>query len=225
MSHILAVISDVHGNYPALQAVLAELDMINCEKIIFLGDVAGYYCMINECIVALRERNVLHVMGNHDYYLISDGACPRSNTANICLNYQKRILTARNRQWLTESTGMICSQNACFMHGGLQDPLDEYLYDVDESYFSQRNEQFFFSGHTHIQELIYFSEKVYCNPGSVGQPRDGDPRAAFALFSGERIEIRRVPYDIQSISSEMNKAGFDSYFYSNLFSGSRIGNQ
>ena len=66
---MIGVISDIHGNYPALQAVLKELDIEGCSQVISLGDVCGYYCMINECIDELRNRDIINIMGNHDKYI------------------------------------------------------------------------------------------------------------------------------------------------------------
>ena len=71
---MMAIISDIHGNFPALRAVMDEIERSGCEKIISLGDVAGYYCQINECIHLLRQKDVPNVMGNHDYYLAYDAA-------------------------------------------------------------------------------------------------------------------------------------------------------
>ena len=79
---MIAIISDAHGNYPALKAVLSEIDKLNCGRIISLGDVSGYYCMVNECIDEFRRRNIVNLMGNHDYYVLGRVDCPRSYTVN-----------------------------------------------------------------------------------------------------------------------------------------------
>ena len=79
---MIGIISDVHGNYSALSRVLARLDALGVSRIICLGDTAGYYCQVNECCDALRERAVFSVMGNHDWYLARQQRCPRSNSAN-----------------------------------------------------------------------------------------------------------------------------------------------
>jgi len=220
---MIAIISDIHGNFPALQAVLSEIDALGCEEIISLGDVAGYYCMVNECIDMLRDRNILNLMGNHDMYLLSGKGCPRSNSANVCLSYQKRVITAENLRWLRQSPMVYSLNNSYMVHGGLINPLDEYLYHVTEKYFAHRTERFFFSGHTHIQMIVRFLEKVYCNPGSVGQPRDGDCRAAFAVLDNDIITLKRVQYDIDEIACRMREAQFDEYFYKNLYNGLPIG--
>ena len=89
---MIAVISDVHGNYPALMAVLKKIDELGCKKIISLGDVSGYYCMINECIEEFRKRGITNILGNHDYYILGFGECPRSYTVNKITEYQRKII-------------------------------------------------------------------------------------------------------------------------------------
>ena len=71
----IAVISDIHGNYPALKAVLDEIDSDGIKDVICLGDIVGYYCQVNECIDVLRERKIYCLLGNHDYYMISNTCC------------------------------------------------------------------------------------------------------------------------------------------------------
>ena len=220
---MIALIADIHGNYPALQAVLNEIDSLDCDEIISLGDVAGYYCMVNECIDVLRQRAITHLMGNHDKYITSRTHCARSRSANLCLDYQQEKLTDINRRWLEKSPERFTIKNASFVHGGWNDPIDEYLVKIHESYFEPLADKFFFSGHTHVQALVQFSEKVYCNPGSVGQPRDGDPRAAYAIFDNGDISLRRVKYDVNAISKAMQIAGFEPGYSSNLYTGTRIG--
>ncbi|MEQ6854597.1 metallophosphoesterase family protein [Lysinibacillus capsici] len=220
---MIAIISDVHGNYPALKRVLENIDEVGCEQIICLGDVAGYYCMINECIEELRGRNVINLLGNHDQYLIQGTGCPRSNSANRCIEFQSAILKEENREWLENSREYLTMGDINFIHGGWKDPIDEYLYSISLSYFSEIAGKFFFSGHTHVQTLVDFNEKVYCNPGSVGQPRDGDARASYAILDGENILLKRVKYDIDSIAKKMKNNGFESFFYENLYQGTRIG--
>jgi predicted phosphodiesterase len=165
---MIAVVSDVHGNYPALLSVLEEIDVIGCEQIISLGDVSGYYCMINQCMDALRSRNVTHLLGNHDAHLISGTRFSRSSSANRCLEYQNQVVTEENRKWLASSPLRLDSDGLSLVHGGWNDPLDEYLYDVTEEYFAGRHGRFFMSGHTHIQITKRFGEISYCNPALWG---------------------------------------------------------
>ena len=220
---MIALISDIHGNFPALQAVLREIDELKCEAVISLGDVAGYYCMLNECIQELKDRKIVNLLGNHDHYLLSGTGCPRSHSANRCLAFQAQFFGEAQRRWLQQSPVSLTQGQASMVHGGWSDPLDEYLYELRRDYFASRLETFFFSGHTHVQVLWKSGGKSYCNPGSVGQPRDGDPRAAFALWDGSKIELRRTEYDIDWMCREMRNAQFEPHYYTNLISGTRIG--
>jgi predicted phosphodiesterase len=108
------------------------------------------------------------------------------------------------------------------VHGGWKDPLDQYLYKVRDEDIPEEAKMLF-SGHTHVQCLAEFGKRYYCNPGSVGQPRDGDPRAAYAIVDNNRIILRRIDYDINKTVQSMIAAGFDSKFYMNLYKGTQIG--
>jgi predicted phosphodiesterase len=219
---MIGIISDVHGNHMALTAVLAELDALGVKEILCLGDIAGYYCQINECCDTLRERNIFSLMGNHDGYLVAGGGCPRSDSATRCLMYQQSIVTPSNLAWLAALPHRAYKHNVYLVHGGWHDPLEEYLK-PSQAYFEAMPGQYFASGHTHVQYLWSGDDRAYCNPGSVGQPRDGDPRAAYALWDGRTFSLRRVEYDVPAMQRLMRDAGFDSYFYDNLSIGSRIG--
>jgi len=220
---MIALISDIHGNYPALVAALREIDSVGCEHIYSLGDVAGYYPMINECITLLMERGIPNIMGNHDYYLITGEPCPRSTSANDCLQFQRGVVAEKNLTWLRKSPAFLTVGEIEMTHGGWHDPRDEYLYSVDEKYFQGLSGKYFFSGHTHIPYLVDLGEKLYCNPGSIGQPRDGDPRASFALFDNGKVLLQRIPYDIDEIADRMKNVGFSRYYFENLYYGQRIG--
>ncbi|HGM5582797.1 TPA: metallophosphoesterase [Pseudomonas putida] len=219
---MIGIISDIHGNYPALQAVLNRLDQLGASRIICLGDVAGYYCLINECCETLRERDVFTLMGNHDWYLVSGTECPRSNSANKCLDYQRSVILPEHLQWLRSFPQQASVEGIALVHGGWNDPLDEYLKPC-QSYFDALRGERFASGHSHVQILWEGDGKVYCNPGAVGQPRDGDPTAAFATFDGESFTLHRVAYDIARMQSAMRTAGFTDYFSENLSHGTQIG--
>jgi predicted phosphodiesterase len=110
--------------------------------------------------------------------------------------------------------------NIQLLHGGWADPIDEYLIPTQE-YFERVTGEIFISGHTHVQTLHKYGNKTYCNPGSVGQPRDGDPRAAFAVFDSNDFELLRVEYDMQKVFNLMEVAGFDDYYYGGLKTGAK----
>lgn len=220
---MIGIISDIHGNYPALIAVLYELDRIGCKKIISLGDVCGYYCMVRECIRELRQRNIVNIMGNHDYYMINNKKCNRSYTVNLCLDYQREILNEEDINWLKKSVQYIKRDGIWMVHGGWTDYIDEYVNDF--SFLDHNNDiSLYISGHTHIQAKKIGKHAVYCNPGSVGQPRDSISTAAYAIIKdNNEAELKRVEYDIDSIAYAMRKNGFQQRIYSCLYSGTKIG--
>ena len=216
----IAFISDIHGNFEALRTVLAKIDALGVEQVVCAGDVVGYYTQINECCEALRERNIPTLMGNHDWYMAGDGFCPRSRSVNECLAYQRTVIKASNLEWLRTLPLQWRIGDVKVVHGGWGDPIDEYLKPSLE-YFERLAGRAFVSGHTHVQTLLHFGNKVYCNPGSVGQPRDGDPRAAFAVYDGHDFELHRVEYDMQPVFDLMAQAGFSDYYYGGLKSGAK----
>jgi predicted phosphodiesterase len=219
---MLAIISDIHGNHAALIAVLNELERMGIKKIICLGDVGGYYSQINECCETLQTRNIFSLMGNHDWYLATGEQCPRSNSANRCLDYQRKIISRTNLDWLTTLKPQAQIDGLNIVHGGWNDPLDEYVKPSTD-YFAYIQGHFFASGHTHVPCIWSNGIKSYCNPGSVGQPRDGDARASFAIWNYMDFSLHRVQYDFKSLQKDMQHAGFEEYFYENLANGTRIG--
>lgn len=219
---MIGIISDIHGNHVALSAVLARLDEMGVSEIVCLGDVGGYYCQVNECCDALQSRNIFSLMGNHDWYLASGESCPRSNSANRCLDYQRQVLGEANRNWLASLKPMAKIGALSMVHGGWHDPLDEYVV-PSAGYFSRLDGALFASGHTHVPCVWEGGGKKYCNPGSVGQPRDGDARAAFAVWAGDDFVVHRVGYNYRLVQVAMKQAGFEPYFYENLSLGTRIG--
>ena len=216
---MIALISDIHGNYEALKAVFKKIDSLNIFDIYCLGDIVGYYTQVNECCHELRNRNVKCILGNHDWYMISNTNCPRSKSANDCLDYQKTIITHENLVWLTKLPIYRIVRGLALVHGGWNDPLEEYLK-PQNGYFDSYPNKFFASGHTHKQILQSFGEKIYCNPGSVGQPRDNNNMSSFATFDGKNFELYRVKYDIDKVCTLMDEAGFDQYYYKRLKTGS-----
>ena len=159
-------------------------------------------------------------MGNHDWYMAGGGFCPRSQSVNDCLIYQRKIIKSDHLEWLRTLPLQMRIGEVRMVHGGWADPIDEYLKPTQE-YFEKVVGNIFVSGHTHYQALHKFGEKTYCNPGSVGQPRDGDPRAAFAIYDQGEFTLHRVEYDMQRVFDLMQLAGFSDYYYGGLKTGSK----
>jgi putative phosphoesterase len=220
---MIAIISDVHGNLPALRAVVDTALKLGCSRFISLGDVVGYCAQPGECIELLRDHDALNIMGNHDYYLTFAEACPRSQIVSRIIEYQRGVVSEDQITWLRKSPPSHREGNTLFVHGGPNDPRNEYLYSISKKRIPA-DVEVLFSGHTHVQKLARFSDdKAYCNPGSVGQPRDGDSRAAFAVVKEKEIVLQRVSYEIDQTIYEMQRAGFPSHFYENLRIGAQIG--
>jgi putative phosphoesterase len=216
----IGLVSDIHGNYEALKAVLSELDRIGVDEIYCLGDVVGYYSQVNEVCDELIARDVRCVMGNHDWYMASGTSCPRSRSVNDCLAYQRKVITQRNLDWVRGFPVQRTVGHLRMVHGGWADPIDEYL-EPSREYFTGIEGKVFVSGHTHLQTLKVYPGKTYCNPGSVGQPRDNDPRAAFAVYDNGMISLHRTDYDMQTVFDLMQQAGFNDYYYGCLKTGAR----
>ena len=219
---MIGIISDIHGNYFALKEVLEELDRKGVSEVICLGDVAGYYCQINECCEELRKRGIFSILGNHDYYLVSESRPRRSRSAAICLDYQRKMIREDNLMWLSQMPISGSYAEIKLSHGGWNDPLEEYLVPNDR-YFDELDGMYFCSGHTHVPKVFTSRNKIYCNPGSVGQPRDGDPRASYAIWEDGKFELFRVEYDIEGIQNLMKAVGFEPNIAANLSYGLRIG--
>lgn len=217
---MIAIISDIHGNYEALKEVFKQIDKEGIKEVYCLGDVVGYYSQVNECCEELRNRGVRCVMGNHDWYMVSETNCARSKSVRDCMAYQRKIITEDNKRWLGTFRTIIIVNGISMVHGGWINPIDEYI-EPSYGYFEGVDGTRFVSGHTHIQKICYLGEKTYCNPGAVGQPRDGDVRAAFAVYDGYEFQLRRVEYDIEKTCALMDKAGFNPYYYGCLKDASR----
>jgi len=193
-----------------------QIDEVYC-----LGDVVGYYTQVNECCEELRKRDIPCIMGNHDWYMVGGSFCRRSESVNDCIRYQRRVITEDNLRWLATFPVFRTIGGLSMVHGGWCDPIDEYVVEPTQEYFDRLQGRYFASGHVHVQTVVRFGEKTYCNPGSVGQPRDNDPTAAFATFDGSRFELHRVEYDIDTVGRLMEAAGFNGYYYGSLKRGSR----
>jgi predicted phosphodiesterase len=222
----IAIIADIHGNFPALRAVLDDIESHAVSKIYCLGDLVGYYCMINEVIDAMCERGVESVMGNHDYALAwRDGEIPRSKSATLVLKRQQEYITARNLAYLKALPRRIEFQlgdrSYVGVHGGLDDELDEYIRDISADYLDRHafHADVLLSGQTHVPLHVVMAHKIYANPGSVGQPRDGDPRASYLVVEGTQFTFRRVSYDVADIVDRMHAMGFPAYLAQRLAAG------
>jgi putative phosphoesterase len=226
----IAVISDIHGNFPALQAVLKDIDAEGVDQVYCLGDLVGYYCMINEVIDTLKERNIPSLMGNHDYALcFTQGVIERSKTCTKVLGRHLQEIRSDNLAWLkTLETGLafqLGTESYFCVHGGLGDPVDEYIGLVDEGYFTRHGFQsdVLISGHTHQLRNEQAGKYTYLNPGSVGQPRDGNPAASYLLLTDTTKQHKRIPYNVDETVAAMKAQGYEPYIYEILYRGVKVG--
>ena len=226
-----AIISDVHGNLEALQAVLADIDRQGIDEIFCLGDVVGYGPNPCECVKLVQERCTLVLLGNHDQGALFDpdgfnvGAERAIRWTRVQLeSHDRQPKNAANR--LTDFLGELprthIAGDSMFVHGSARRPLDEYVFPED-IYNPLKMEHIFelvgrhcFQGHTHIPGVFTTAPeflspavpksesevrielptvKAMVNVGSVGQPRDGDPRSCYVIQEDDKaVRFRRVAY-------------------------------
>ena len=119
------------------------------------------------------------------------------------------------------SRPLIRDGDVLMVHGGPDDPLDQYVREVDAAIFPD-GVNVLFVGHTHVQVSHRFGGKLFCNPGSVGQPRDGDPRAAYAIWHDRKLSLHRVAYDIERTIAVMAERGYEQFLARGLPLGAQI---
>lgn len=218
---MMAIISDVHANLAALEAVLADIDAQGCTEILSLGDVVGYNAEPEECVQLMKARAIPNILGNHDSYITTGQNCERSAVVAAIIDDHRIRLSADSAAWLRQSMRTLRRDDILFLHGGPEDPVDQYIYEVSESLFPD-GVAMLFAGHTHVQTCIEIGGKIFCNPGSVGQSRDGDPRAAYAILDGRKISLRRVAYDVSRTIQVMDERGYEPYKSRGLAVGAQI---
>ena len=204
----VGLVSDVHGNRVALEAVLE--DMPEVDALACAGDVVGYNPWPSDCIEILRGRSVPTVLGNHDHALIEGGAFHFNDLARAGLEHAEWDVGAEGREWL-ESLPMERREfddRVKLVHGHPDDPF-RYTRPNEVGPGLLGEERVLVFGHTHHQHVDRFEEGLVVNPGSVGQPRDGDSRAAYAVLdlADLSVELHRVAYDIERVTRAL--ATFD----------------
>jgi predicted phosphodiesterase len=225
---VKAIISDIHSNLEALQAVLADIKAQGIEQIFCLGDVVGYGPNPRECVDLVMSSKLV-LLGNHDQGAMFDpeGFNPSAERAIFWTRQQLEQADGgrqqKERRWefLAERPRQHREDSFLFVHGSARNPLNEYVF--PEDIYNQRKmerifalvEKYCFQGHTHVpgiftENLQFHSpedidyeykldgRKTLCNVGAVGQPRDGDWRACYVLLDDETIRFRRVEYDVES---------------------------
>ncbi|MDH4164736.1 MAG: metallophosphatase family protein, partial [Nitrospirota bacterium] len=206
-----AIISDIHGNLEAFQAVLKRIDELGVDRTLCLGDIVGYGADPNACVGIIRSMNIPSVMGNHDQVAFGCAGPERFNpAAQEAIIWTRKQLTGENREFLAALPRTITVNDLTLCHGTIRD-LNRYIISTHDArdVFHELEDisgpmSICFHGHTHVPVILrenagrierVTADRLHCpdsgrflvNPGSVGQPRDGDPRASFLIYDeGER---------------------------------------
>jgi predicted phosphodiesterase len=239
----ILVLSDIHANLTALEAVIQDAGKV--EAVWCLGDVVGYGPDPNECITLVRRiPNLICLLGNHDaaaVNLISDyGFNPEARDS---LEWTQNALSAKSRKFLEDLPESVVGNSVTLVHGSPRAPILEYLLDnfAAAENFAYFDTDYCFVGHSHLPVMFHhtgdnvlahlavLSEPQTCpmtprlilNPGSVGQPRDRDPRAAYALYDPQNStwQARRVAYDVAAVQARMRTAGLPDRHIARLATG------
>jgi diadenosine tetraphosphatase ApaH/serine/threonine PP2A family protein phosphatase len=241
----VAVLSDIHSNLAALEAVLVDAEAAGADDFWCLGDTVGYGPQPRECLAIVRERCSLTLAGNHD--LGSTGAVsiadfnPYAAAAN---RWTGKMLTEGDRDFLDSLPSLLTWKKVTLAHGSPREPVWEYVVSgpVAEASFASFPTPLCFVGHSHLPfhsretqngepprldrfieeaEVDLSEGRFIVNPGSVGQPRDGDSRASYALFDMERrcVVLHRVAYDIEETQQRIRYAGLPEYLATRLAVG------
>ena len=223
---MLALISDIHGNLPALLKVLEELENMEVENILCAGDLVGYNPWPNEVIWEIRRRNIPCIRGNHDRAVIMDDYSHFNPYAALAARWTRENLSEENMRYLIslrDSITLKYNDYRISLHHGSPFYEDFYVYpeDVTEELLKYDNADILVLGHTHVPFVKKYPTGVIINPGSVGQPRDRDPRAAYALVEPKKgmYEIRRVEYNIDEVADAIYRAGLPSFLAQRLYLG------
>ncbi|MEI7752427.1 MAG: metallophosphoesterase family protein [Candidatus Omnitrophota bacterium] len=219
----LLLLSDIHGNYPALQAVLNQVGLV--DKIFCLGDVAGYFPFLNETVELLASLETLTcVMGNHDQVLLKEGLSTGSESADIAILVQRRFLKAETQHFLeclpvqvdVAVDGRLCH----LFHGSLKDPVNGRDTFWESSGLPSGA---YFFGHSH-KPFIHSDQnrrRLIVNPGGCGLPRDGASGAAYALVdtSEWHVSFCRASYPIDEVRDRCRSVGLPDRFWKSLECG------
>ncbi|MEM6883818.1 MAG: metallophosphoesterase family protein [Verrucomicrobiota bacterium] len=231
MERIFGICSDIHGNWEALQAVLKDMETHNVTQRICLGDIVGYGADPARCVNEIKENDWLVLMGNHEEGLIYPEMLDYFNDAAIAgVLWARSQIASKEIEWLSGLPHVIRGSSYELVHASLDNPMNwDYVLSRDEAdrHFDCQQSLVCFCGHTHSGMIwrkgrrIYSKipsarqfklpdqQKVLINVGSVGQPRDGNPKASYVLFKPEArtVQFRRVPYDIESAKAKILTAG------------------
>ncbi len=210
----IGILSDIHGNFDALDVILNNFEEKNVRKIICLGDMIGYFHQSLEVIDRFMESEVSAICGNHEAYLLDIQSYPPERADIYNLEYVQNAISPRALQWLA-SLPLTLNLTAdgkrfAFFHGSPWNPLQEYIY-PDYSQFENfltLDSDYCILGHTHYPLYKTIESKIIVNPGSIGLPRNGDYRAQAAIYdTSAGIEFIQEEYDVRNFMIHAKKNG------------------
>src|SRR5213082_56300 len=225
----VAIFSDIHANLEALEAVLTDAHKHKCTHFVCLGDVVGYNANPHECVERIREMDCPIVKGNHDEQAsLSESSTDFNELAERAIEWTRGNLTEQDKEWLRTLRLQQQVRGFTIVHATLDTPAQwGYVFnnlDAAASFTYQHTTVCFF-GHTHVpgafvrdegvkrvkvdQLMIEESKKYFINVGGVGQPRDGDWRAAYCIYHIDKnvVEQRRIKYDLATTQKKIIDAG------------------
>ncbi len=223
---MIALISDIHGNLPALKVVMERIEESGVKLILCAGDLVGYNPWPNEVIWEIRRREIPCIRGNHDRAVIFDDYSHFNPYAAAAAKWSREQLSEENMNYLISLKDHMLWSWENFrisVHHGAPFDEDYYVYPdmADESLLEYENPDVLVLGHTHVPFIKKFTKGVIINPGSVGQPRDGDPRASYALVDLKRgiYKIIRVEYPIDEVADKIMEVGLPEFLARRLYIG------
>lgn len=222
----VAILADVHSNIHALRAVLDAVRSERADSVACAGDIVGYGAYPNETCREVRQSAAHAVLGNHDHSaLVRDTSFMNQYAAKAAL-WTASVLDEASKGYISGlqvSAGFDAGGRRATMYHGSIESYTEYVFEEDlhEGMLSRAKADVLILGHTHVPYVRKFTSGLVVNPGSVGQPRDGDWRASFAMLDTETMEcaILRREYDIDAAARGIDSAGLPSYLADRLYLG------
>lgn len=226
------MLSDIHANLQALLAVLKDCEKQRVDEFWLLGDYVDYGASVLETVSLLSSLNAKYVLsGNHDACLFNPKIRISSTPHGIAAHeYTKQIINANPlvKEWMKSAPGRpmlkVAGMKTLLVHGTPSDPYwGTFTPEGDiEALFTQMKSldvDMMMVGHSHLSFMLKRSGRTIINPGSVGQPRDGCPDAAYVILDSGAVTFRRVPYDVETAANEIKKAGLPEYLWQRLYKG------
>ena len=213
----ILLVADIHANWPALQAINETFDAC-----LVLGDIVDYGTEPGPCVDWVRRHATFAIRGNHDHAVVQSvearGGSGLKGLAAVTRPLQRQLLDKSQLKYLSRLpvTQSFCLDNLNFLlvHATPRDPLDEYLPNEVGAWrevLHSVDADVVCVGHTHIPFELDVDGIRVINPGSVGQPRDGDPRCAYAVIENRQVRFQRVAYDIGLTVSQMRETGMEPW--------------